>query len=98
NPQLKSVIIEHYTTISKQMGYKILPNKSLVNNFGYWALRQKQFRMAKELFEMNVLNFPEEANLLDSFGDYYNTVGDKKNAIVWYQKALALKEIPETKK
>lgn len=97
NPLLKTVITEHYTTISKQMDYKVLPDKALVNNFGYRALNQKKFALAKELFEMNVLNFPEDANLLDSFGDYYNTVGDKKNAIVWYQKALSLKEIPETK-
>jgi predicted alpha/beta superfamily hydrolase len=97
NPELKTLITEHYTTISNQMGYKVLPEKSLVNNLGYRALNQKQYALAKELFEMNVLNFPEDANLLDSFGDYYNTVGDTKNAIVWYQKTLAIKEIPETR-
>jgi predicted alpha/beta superfamily hydrolase len=97
NPQLKTLIVAHYTTISKQMGYKVLPDPSLVNNFGYRALSQKHYSLAKELFEMNVLNFPEDANLLDSVGDYYNTVGDTKNAIVWFQKTLAKKEIPETR-
>lgn len=97
NPQLKTLIVAHYTTISKQMGYKVLPDQALVNNFGYRALNQKQYALAKELFEMNILNFPEEANLLDSFGDYYNTLGDVKNAIVWYQKTLAKKEIGETR-
>lgn len=98
NPKLKTLIVEHYTTISKQMGYKVLPDQSLVNNFGYRALNQKQFTLAKELFELNVLNFPEEANLMDSLGDYYNTIGDIKNATLWYQKALSFKDIPETKK
>ncbi len=70
---------------------------TLVNNFGYRALNQKQYALAKELFEMNVLNFPEEENLLDSLGDYYNAIGDTKNAIVWYQKTLAKKEISETR-
>ena len=97
NTQLKTLIMEHYNTISKQMGYKVLPEKSLVNNFGYRALHEKKNALAKELFEMNVLNFPEDANLLDSFGDYYNTIGDTKNAIVWYQKTLAKKEINETR-
>lgn len=97
NPQLKTVITEHYITISKQMGYKVLPDNALVNNFGYHALSQKKYALAKELFEMNVLNFPEDANLLDSVGDYYNAVGDTKNAIVWYQKTLAKKEISETR-
>jgi predicted alpha/beta superfamily hydrolase len=97
NPELKTLITEHYTTISKQMGYKMLPEKSLVNNFGYRALNQKQYALAKELFEMNVLNFPKDANLLDSLGDYYNAIGDAKNAIVWYQKTLTIKEIGETR-
>jgi predicted alpha/beta superfamily hydrolase len=96
NPYLKTVITDHYNNISQQMGYKVLPNKSLVNTIAYRALNQKQFVLAKELFEINVLNFPEDANLLDSFGDYYNAVGDKKNAITWYQKALSLHQIPET--
>jgi hypothetical protein len=97
NLQLKTVIIEHYTKISKHLGYTLLPDQALVNNFGYRALQQKQFPLAKELFEMNVLNFPEEAGLMDSLGDYYNTVSDTKNAIVWYQKTLAKKEISETR-
>jgi predicted alpha/beta superfamily hydrolase len=97
NPGLKTVIMEHYTTISNQLGYKVLPDQILVNNFGYRALNQKQFALAKELFEMNVLNFPEDANILDSLGDYYNAVGDKKNAVVWYQKTLIKKEISETR-
>jgi uncharacterized protein len=97
NSQLKTLIVAHYTTISKQMGYKILPDSSLVNNFGYRALSQKQYALAKELFEMNVLHFPEDANLLDSVGDYYTTVGDTQNAMVWFQKTLAKKEIPETR-
>ena len=97
NPHLKTLITEHYNTISKQLGYKVLPDRSLVNSLGYRALNQKQLALAKELFEMNVLNFPEDANLFDSFGDYYNAVGDKKNAIGWYKKALSLTDIPETR-
>lgn len=97
NPQLKTLIRAHYATISKQLGYKVLPDKDFVNNFGYRALNQKQYALAKELFEMNVLNFPEEANLMDSFGDYYNTIGDKKNAVLWYQKTLDKIEINETR-
>jgi len=97
NPQLKTLIVAHYTAISKQMGYQVLPDSSLVNNFGYRALSEKHYALAKALFEMNVLNFPEDAGLMDSVGDYYSAVGDTQNAIVWFQKTLAKKEIPETR-
>ena len=97
NPLLKTLIIQHYDTISKNLGYKVLPNKEFVNSLGYAALHYKKFELSKELFEMNVSNFPEDPNLMDSFGDYYNAIEDKKNAIKWYQKTLDLKEINETR-
>lgn len=97
NPQLKTLIIQHYDTISKQLGYKVLPDKEFVNSLGYAALHYKKFELSKELFEMNVSNFPDDANLMDSFGDYYNAINDKKNAVKWYQKTLDLKEINETR-
>lgn len=97
NPQLKTLIVAHYTAISKQLGYKVPPDQSLVNSLGYYALNQKKYALAKELFEMNVLNFPEDAGLMDSMGDYFNAVEDKKNAIIWYEKTLKEKEIKETR-
>jgi hypothetical protein len=97
NPHLITLITDHYSYISKQMGYKIPPEGALINSFAYRALNQKQFTMAKNLFEMNVLNFPEDSNFQDSFGDYYSAVGDKENAKAWYQKALAKIEISETR-
>lgn len=98
NPQLKTLIVAHYTAISKQLGYKVLPDQSMVNGLGYYALNQKKYALAKELFEMNVLNFPKDADLMDSMGDYFNAVDNKEDAIMWYEKTLSLKEIPETKK
>ncbi|WP_157433302.1 hypothetical protein [Adhaeribacter aquaticus] len=46
---------------------------------------------------MNVLLYPKDANLQDSFGDYYRIIGDKKNANAFYKKALSITEIPETR-
>jgi hypothetical protein len=47
---------------------------------------------------MNLSNYPQSANAFDSFGDFYNKTGDKVNAIKYYKQALAIKEIPETRK
>ncbi|WP_071781074.1 alpha/beta hydrolase-fold protein [Adhaeribacter aquaticus] len=97
HPDLPSLIAEHYRRVSKELGYQILPGANLVNNLGYYSLGQKKYDVARQLFNMNVLNYPKDANLQDSFGDYYKAVGDKKNAIAWYKKALAVMEIPETR-
>jgi len=97
NPNLPAVITAHYQKITDELGYRVLPDEPLVNNLGYYALREKQFDMAGKLFALNAHNYPTDANPLDSYGDYYLAIGDKKNARLCFQKALAIKEIPETR-
>lgn len=97
NPQLVAVIKEHYLTISRQLGYTVLPDASLVNSLGYRSLNAKQLNMAGQLFALNVLNYPLEANLQDSYGDYYVAIGDKQHAIERFRKALSIQEIAETR-
>ena len=41
--------------------------------------------IAYKLFIRNTINHPESANAFDSLGEYYEAVGDKKNAIGIYQ-------------
>jgi tetratricopeptide (TPR) repeat protein len=91
------VITDHYHKITEELGYQVLPDVSLVNNLGYYALRSKQFEVAGKLFALNVLNYPGDANLQDSYGDYYLAKRDKKNAIMCFKKALFITEIPETR-
>ena len=97
NPNLPSVITNHYRKITDELGYNVLPDISLVNNLGYYALRLKRYDVAGELFALNVLHYPKDANPQDSYGDYYLAKGDRKNAVMCFKKALAIKEIPETR-
>ncbi len=97
NPNLPAVITEHYRKITEELGYQVLPDEPLVNNLGYYALREKRYDMAGELFALNVHNYPKDANPLDSYGDYYLAKGDQKNASVCFKKALSIREIPETR-
>ena len=41
-------------------------------------------------FKLNVKNNPTNANVHDSLGEAYKTVGDKKNAIKSFKKSLSL--------
>ena len=97
NPDLVSVITDHYRKITEALGYQVLPNATLVNNLGYYALRTKKYDLAGQLFALNAHNYPEDANLQDSYGDYYSAIGDQKNAINCFERALAISELPETR-
>jgi hypothetical protein len=94
--KLDSLLITHYNNVSVQIGYPINPDESLVNNLGYYMLRQKQFIKAEALFKLNISNYPETANCYDGLGDLYLAKGDKLKAIESFKKTLSLKAIPET--
>ena len=95
--KLDSLLVAHYNTVSAQIGYPVKPDESLVNNLGYYMLRQKQFIKAEALFKLNITNYPETANCYDGLGDLYLAKGDKAKAIESFKKTLTLKLIPETK-
>ncbi|GAB4024302.1 alpha/beta hydrolase-fold protein [Spirosoma gilvum] len=87
----------HYARVSKQMGYTISPSEGQINAQGYNALNSKQYRKAESLFKLNIANYPNSFNVYDSYGDYFMARKDPKNAIVQFQKALSLKENPESR-
>ncbi len=90
NFNLDSLFITHYKNVSVQMGYLIKPNESQVNNLGYFMMKQKQFKKAEALFELNITNYPRTANCYDGLGDLYLAKGDKAKAIESFKKTLML--------
>lgn len=98
NIRLDSLITAHYQNVSRQLGYVIKPAEGLLNNLAYTLLRKKDLTRAKYLFILYADNYPESSNAFDSLGDFYMETGDKVNAIKSFQKALAIKEVPETRK
>jgi predicted alpha/beta superfamily hydrolase len=94
---LDSLLIAHFNNVSKQMGYTVKPNESLVNNLGYQMIATKQFKKAEALFKLNIVNNPNNANGYDSIGDLYLAKGDKSKAIASFKKALTLGQMPESK-
>jgi uncharacterized protein len=89
---------KHYSTVSTHMGYKISPPEQMVNMMGYEFLGMKQYTKAGGFFKLNVDNYPNSANVYDSYGDYFSAVGDKTKAIEQFKKALSLKENEATRK
>ena len=42
--------------------------------------------------------YPESNNVYDAYGDYLIAIGDKANAKIQFEKALSIKEFPDTRK
>lgn len=63
---------------------------SALNMYGYQLLGQNKHEEALEIFQLNIEKNPEEPNFYDSLGECYKLMGDKKNAVKSYKKALAM--------
>lgn len=87
---------KHYEIVSKEFGYKVSPPELFINSFGYQALATKQYSKAAALFEMNIENYPKSGNVYDSYGDYFSARKDTTNAVLYYQKALAINNNDDT--
>jgi tetratricopeptide (TPR) repeat protein len=62
----------------------------ILNRIGYKLLNEKKYAEAIQVFEYNVELYPKEWNVYDSLGEAYLKSGDKKKAIKYYRKTLAL--------
>ncbi|MEO6289439.1 MAG: DUF2911 domain-containing protein [Ginsengibacter sp.] len=61
-----------------------------LNNYGYQLLNAGNYDKAIEVLTLNAQRHPKSANSWDSLGEAYFIKGDKKNAIVNFQKSLSL--------
>jgi predicted alpha/beta superfamily hydrolase len=93
-----SLIAAHYRTISWYMGYKVSPPEFVINNAGYQLLGAHQLDRAAYYFHLNMDNYPNSFNVYDSMGDVLVARAEKDSAVKCYQKALLLRENPDTRK
>jgi len=59
-----------------------------VNNWGYMLIGQNKKEEALEIFRLNTVLYPENANAYDSLAETYGALGDMDQAVKYYQKAL----------
>lgn len=87
----------HYEKVSEQFGYEVPPSEPDVNSLGYNFMTVNKPAMAKAMFELNIRNYPESANVYDSMGDFYLDQEDTLQAIEQFKKALELGDSPFTR-
>lgn len=61
-----------------------------LNTLGYEELKGGLTQESIKLFQLNVEMYPNSMNVYDSLGEAYMNAGNKKEAIINYEKSLAL--------
>ena len=85
-----SILENHYRGLSKIYGYTMKPPEKTVNDYGYVFLQNGDTDKALEFFKKNMENYPTSANVYDSYAEALLAKGDKKNAIIYYEKAFQM--------
>lgn len=60
-----------------------------INREGYNKMQSNDLKTANALFEINIRLFPESANAFDSYAESFMNMGQKEQAIKYYQMAIA---------
>jgi predicted alpha/beta superfamily hydrolase len=79
---------QHYAKVSARMGYPVPPAENIVNNLGYVALQSGKIEEALKLFESNIRNYPDSANVYDSHGEALEAAGKLEQARDRYAEAV----------
>ena len=86
-----------YLAVRAEHPERQLWGSSAVNDYGYELINRNHTARAVEVFKLNVLAYPDDANSFDSLGEGYLRNGDRELAIEALRKALALNPRPEVK-
>jgi len=74
--------------MTKKYKFQITPAERSINQLGYRFLTGGETEKAIDLFQFNVEIHPESANVYDSLGEAYETVGKTNLAMRNYEKAV----------
>ncbi len=83
-------LLRHYNRLSNRYGYKIDPPESSVNSLGYSFLNNGKVEEAISIFKWNVQQYPNSWNVYDSLGEAFAAKGETMQAIVNYERSVAL--------
>jgi predicted alpha/beta superfamily hydrolase len=83
-------IEQHYRELSHRYGYTVPVPENLINSLGYRLMADKKFDDAIAVFQRNVQLYPGSANVYDSLGDGYESMGKFDLALQNCQKAVEI--------
>ncbi|MBL7953790.1 MAG: class A beta-lactamase-related serine hydrolase, partial [Flavobacteriales bacterium] len=65
-------------------------NEQRLNVFGYELMNADKVEQARDLFFVNMKLYPKSSNVYDSYAEACLKLGDKREALIHYKRALAM--------
>ena len=90
NASTPEELLKMYEVFSQQTGVTFHPWEGTLNQLGYRAMNEKNLEMAQRYFQLAIDYYPQSSNVYDSMGELWMNKGDKKKAISFYEKSIAL--------
>jgi len=87
---------DYYKSVSDWAGLQ-LPGVDIINNMGYNCFYSDRLKEAIEVFQWGLSVYPDDINLYDSMGEIQQNTGDKKSALAFYLKGLAVVKKQQSK-
>ena len=92
-----SILKSHYENVSKRMGYNVSPPESLVSGIAWLYAINKVNDSAIHFYKLNLSYYPNSLNAYYSLAQFYESIGDSGNAILYYDKSLRLKDVSDVR-
>ena len=87
----------HYEHISQEMGYQIKPMESYINSWAFGFPQFDRVDIAHTLFDLNIKNYKESANVYSAKGYFLLGQKDTVQAVEYFNKSMELKEVSHVK-
>lgn len=82
--------LEAYLSIQKTDSLDSAINENNFNKAGYLELRGENYEKALQIFKINMVLYPNSANVYDSYADALKQKGDTLQALEYYKKSLTI--------
>jgi predicted alpha/beta superfamily hydrolase len=79
-----------YQQLSKDLGVTILPPERVTQTFGSAYVYLEKYDTAQAFLQMNIDNYPNSSSAYANMGQYWNSRGDKKKALEYYEKSVKI--------
>lgn len=85
---------KHFSSLSAELGYKVLPSESYLNSWAFGFREFKRPDLALDLFNLNIDYFPESPNVYASKGYFLLSQQDTLAAITAFESAVSREAPP----
>ncbi|MBQ4819587.1 alpha/beta hydrolase-fold protein [Aquimarina sp. MMG016] len=86
----KNDIIDHYDTLSENLGVSFLPPENVVNMTAWAKFNGNERKEAYELFKMNIKNYPSSHTAYEMLGYAYHNDGNIQEAIIHFEECIRI--------